>query len=45
MIRPVFNLVIVIIGVLSILQTASIMIMASSVDARLAEHDPDADSW
>lgn len=45
MIKPVFNLIIVVLGGGSIIQTAAIMIMSSSVEAHLAEHDPDADSW
>ncbi len=45
MIKPVFNLLIVLLGFASIMQTATIMMISSSVEAHLAEHDPDADSW
>jgi hypothetical protein len=43
--KAVFNLVIIVTGLSSLWQTASIMISSSNIDAHLAEHDPDADSW
>ena len=43
--REMAMTMIVLLGVFSVRQTASIMMMSATVAAHLAEHDPDADSW
>ncbi len=45
MIPIVYNVTLTGLGLISVMQTASIMIAGPGVRARLDEHDPDADEW
>ena len=45
LIDPIFNMLIILLGLTSVVQTATVMISSSTVEAHLAEQDPDADSW
>ncbi len=45
LLKPILNMLIILLGFFSVFQTATVMISSSTVEAHLAEHDPDADSW